>query len=525
MPGVKLATAYYELIPSMAGNQAAISTQMGAAGTASSKSFASSFKGGLSSNMKAIGIAGAAAAAVGFVKGSVAEAREAQKVGALTAQIIKTTGGAANVTAKSVGDLSTAISKKTGIDDEAIQTGANVLLAFKNIRNEAGAGNKVFDEATKAATDLSATPAFNGNLTGASKALGKALADPVKGLGGLSKAGIKFTETQKKQIAAMVKGGDVLGAQKVILNEIKGRVGGAAAAQATAGEKMSRSWDAFKESAGTKLLPVLDKLWAGLAKVLNFISSHQSVMVTLAAIVGVILVAALVAAAAAAWTFTIALLANPIVWIIIAIIALVAAIVLLVKHWDVVKAKMIQVWNAIKAKTAAAWDAIKAKFADAWDAIKRGVTSVKTWISDKWTAIINFFRGLPSKITNAVKGMWDGIKSAFRSAINWVISKWNGLEFGIPAFNFHGKHFGGFSVGTPNIPLLGAGGIVTRPTLAMIGESGSEAVVPLSRLSDFAAGGQRQFTLRSGALELVNGKAYISGVLEEHAFEMGMATG
>ena len=43
---------------------------------------------------------------------------------------------------------------------------------------------------------------------------------------------------------------------------------------------------------------------------------------------------------------------------------------------------------------------------------------------------------------------------------------------------------GGFSVGMPNIPeipTLAKGGIVNRPTLAMLGESGPEAVVPLGR--------------------------------------------
>ena len=34
---------------------------------------------------------------------------------------------------------------KSGIDDEAIQSGENLLLTFRNIRNETGAGNKMFD--------------------------------------------------------------------------------------------------------------------------------------------------------------------------------------------------------------------------------------------------------------------------------------------------------------------------------------------------------------------------------------------
>ena len=192
------------------------------------------------------------------LKDVIGEAREAQKVGALTAQVIKSTGGAANVTAGQVGKLATAISNKTGIDDEAIQKGSNLLLTFKNVRNEAGKGADMFNQATKAAVDLSA--AGFGSIDSASKMLGKALNDPVKGMTALGRAGVTFTAGQKKQIKALVKSGDLLGAQKIILGEVKSQVGGAAAASATAGEKMKTAWNNAKESFGTALLPAIDKL-------------------------------------------------------------------------------------------------------------------------------------------------------------------------------------------------------------------------------------------------------------------------
>lgn len=456
MPGMKLATAYYELIPSMGGNQAAITSQMGAAGAASSKSFSSKFSSGLSTTLKTIGITSAAAAAVGFIKGSVAEGREAQKVGALTASIIKSTGGVANVTAKSVSSLAGAISAKTGIDDEAIQTGANLLLTFKNVQNQAGKGNKIFDQATAAAVDLSA--AGFGSVDSASKQLGKALNDPIKGVSALGKAGVTFTEGQKEQIAAMVKGGNVLGAQKIILGEVKSQVGGAAAAQATAGDKMSVAWGNLQETIGTALIPALDKLFAGLAKVMNFISSHQSVMIAIGVIIGVALVAALVAATAAVWSFTVALLANPITWIVIAILLFVAAIaavivgiVMLVKaiirNWDTIKAKTAAVWSAITAWLGKAWGAIKEKAAAAWDAIKTKVSTawaaIKAAVTTKATELLTFIKGLPAKMgaffsalpgklkeigTNIVLGLRDGIVGAW----HWVTDKVEALIAKIP---------------------------------------------------------------------------------------------
>jgi len=189
---------------------------------------------------------------------SFAEAAESIEVGKKTEQLIKTTGKAANLSAAQVGKLAESISAKTAVDDEAIQSGANLLLTFKMVRNEVGKGNNVFDRATQAAVDLAAT-GF-GSIEGNSKMLGKALQDPLKGLAALSKAGVTFTEGQKKQIKAMVESGDLLGAQKIILDELEGQVGGVAAASASNVKKMQVSWGNLKEQLGTALMPAFESL-------------------------------------------------------------------------------------------------------------------------------------------------------------------------------------------------------------------------------------------------------------------------
>lgn len=234
-----------------------------------------SFGTGFSSSLKGV-LAGASALFVvdkvrDFFTSTIAEAREAQKVGALTAQVIKTTGGVANVSAGQVESLATALSNKAGVDDELIQSGANLLLTFKNVRNEAGRGAKIFDRATAAALDLSA--AGFGDMTSTSKILGKALNDPIRGLTALGRAGVTFTQQQKDQIKAMVESGDVLSAQKIILGEVESQVGGAAAASATAGEKISVTWNNLKESAGKLLLPVLDKLFGVLGTGISWLTT------------------------------------------------------------------------------------------------------------------------------------------------------------------------------------------------------------------------------------------------------------
>jgi hypothetical protein len=195
--------------------------------------------------------------------GFIAEGREAQKVGALTAAVLKSTGGAAKVSAKGVGDLATAISNKVGVDDEAIQSGQNLLLTFTGIRDEAGRGNKIFSRASQAIVDMTAAMnkgvVSSEGLKASSIQVGKALNDPVKGMTALRKVGVAFTEQQQKQVKAMVASGNRLGAQKVILGELNREFGGAAAASTTAGQKLGVVFGNIKERIGTAVLPFLDR--------------------------------------------------------------------------------------------------------------------------------------------------------------------------------------------------------------------------------------------------------------------------
>lgn len=210
----------------------------------------------------ALGAAGLGGLIEGF-KGFYAEARESQKVGAQTAAAIKSTGGAAHVTADQIGTLTTAISNKVGVDDEAIQTGANLLLTFTGIRNEAGKGNDIFNQATATITDM--TAAMNGGvvsqegLKASAIQVGKALNDPIKGMTALAKVGVTFTKQQKDQIAALVGSGHSLDAQKVILKELNKEFGGSAAAGSTATQKLGVAFGNIKEQLGNYLLPVIDK--------------------------------------------------------------------------------------------------------------------------------------------------------------------------------------------------------------------------------------------------------------------------
>lgn len=141
---------------------------------------------------------------------------------------LRSTSNAANTTVTGMASLATAMERTTGVEAELVMEGQALLQTFTNVRNEAGANNDVFNRATQAAIDLS-YKGF-GSVTDASKMLGKALNDPIKGISAMSRAGVTFSEDQKKMITSLVETGDQLGAQKIILNEVEKQVGGAAAA-------------------------------------------------------------------------------------------------------------------------------------------------------------------------------------------------------------------------------------------------------------------------------------------------------
>lgn len=223
-------------------------------------------KGALSGVGKVVtGLAGTMAAvkAVSFLRESIDEAREAREVSRLTANAIRSTGGAAQVSAAQVADLSGAMSKKIGVDDEAIQSAANVLLTFTRVRNEAGKGNDVFNQTVAAAHDMATV--MKTDASSAMLQLGKAINDPIKGLSALGRAGVQFTQQQRDQITAMVEAGDVLGAQKVILGELRTQFGGAAAAAADPMDKLAVTVGNIKEEFAIGLLPTVDAVSNALA--------------------------------------------------------------------------------------------------------------------------------------------------------------------------------------------------------------------------------------------------------------------
>jgi phage-related protein len=145
---------------------------------------------------------------------------------------------------------------------------------------------------------------------------------------------------------------------------------------------------------------------------------------------------------------------------------------------------------------------LKGDFGAVWDALKGivvdALAAIWDFVSTFFGELLDFLKGLPEKIGRATIGMFDGIKNAFKEAINFIIRGWNALEFRVPGFSIGPIGYDGFTLGVPDIPLLADGGIVNRATLAVIGEAGPEAVVPLDQMRGGIGGATYNITVQAG---------------------------
>lgn len=237
-------------------------------GLASAQGKLKGMQGGLNDAVKGltgfdlatVGTAAAVGALAAGIKYSIGQAAEAEQVMAQTEAVIKSTGGAAGLSAGEIEGMAGSLSHVSTFSDDAIQKGENLLLTFTNI------GKDVFPKATEAMLDMATamgTDAGSGAIQ-----LGKALNDPIAGISALTRVGVTFTAEQKKAIKSMVELGDVAGAQKVILAELNKEFGGSsvAALNTYSGQvaALKNNFDNLAESVGRNALPPLTALTGAL---------------------------------------------------------------------------------------------------------------------------------------------------------------------------------------------------------------------------------------------------------------------
>jgi hypothetical protein len=145
-----------------------------------------------------------------------------------------------------------------------------------------------------------------------------------------------------------------------------------------------------------------------------------------------------------------------------------------------------------------AWKTIINGALEVWDIItnpKLGVAkkiaAIKDVIVEKLGLLVTPLKTVWDKITSPITKFWDGLESVISKSINKVkefinkfIDGYNKIKISIPVVNLPivGK-VGGGVIGVPQIPRLARGAIINSPTLAQVGEAGTEAIVPLENTS------------------------------------------
>lgn len=228
-------------------------------------SFTSGFKGLASQVAGALGLAGGILTLKSVFSQMVSEISESQAAFAQLEAGVRSTGGAAGLSAQELSTYAGELQKLTGIDDEAIQGAQAVLLTFTRI------GREAFGPATRAVLDLSTR--LGTDLNSAALQVGKALNDPVKGVTSLAKAGVQFSAAQKETIKTLVETGHLYQAQLIILKELETQVGGSAEAFRKtlpgALAAVKNAWGDLLESLGAGLAPALSGIADGIADALS----------------------------------------------------------------------------------------------------------------------------------------------------------------------------------------------------------------------------------------------------------------
>lgn len=194
---------------------------------------------------------------------------------------------------------------------------------------------------------------------------------------------------------------------------------------------------------------------------------------------------------------------GPILLIIAAVALLGVGIYELVTHWT-------DVWNAIKQVVGdvvtwvqAHWglllDILIGPFGLFIKYVVDNFAQIENTVITAFNGIITFLASAANEIIQIGNDIGKGIANGFIWGINNIIAAWDWLAgaLKIPGFSVGPVHFGGLDLGSAlkigQVPYLAAGGIAVSPTLAVIGESGPEAVVPLNSAAaaGFGGGGQQ----------------------------------
>ncbi len=365
------------------------------------KGFGSSLSSVVTTAGLGVMVAGITSATAGWVELANTQARaDAQLIAG-----IKSTGGVSGRTLAQLKEQASQIQRTTKslFGDEAINEAQSILLTFTGVTNE------IYDRAIPAIADMSAR--MGTDLKSNTLMVGKALNDPLMGITALKRAGVQLSEEQQADVKRLMEAGDKQAAQMVLLTELQTQFGGSAEAAGKAGAYGMRDFMAClndtREIFGAAITPLINEVGSMLSSYVlpllqsigEWLKDNPRVVKIMAAALGTLAVAVGVAAGAIA-VINAALWANPIVWIIGAVVALGAAITAVVVYLDEIKSTCIGSVQSMMA----------------------GVEAFGSWLWD-WIKKIGSFLWKYSPwgvLTDALFAIFPSLKKMFSDIIDWI---------------------------------------------------------------------------------------------------------
>ena len=420
-------------------------------------------------SLMAIGAASGVAFAgiAAFANESIKAAEEHENAVAQLNAVIKSTGGAAGITAQAAIDLSEKMQNLTTFDNDAVLATENLLMTFTAI------GKDTMPQATQTVLDMAT--ALGEDTKSAAIQLGKALQDPILGVTALRKVGVNFSQDQLAVIKNLVDTGQSAKAQQLILGELNREFGGsaAAAAETYAGKQkqLANQISDVQKTIGQALLPVIGQLVSAIvpivSKLAEWIQAHPEltkwIVILGGLLTGLIAMLSAIALILPVITAGFAILTGPIGLIILAIAALVAGTVLLVANWGKIKAFFSSLW------------------ADVVKIFKEAINSIISFFQpliDVVQKVSSAISGVASGIGSAASAVGHGISSAVSSIIPHAAggSVQPGQTYLVGENGPELMQFGGTGFITPNYALQGAGGINISITGTFMSEGAAVAM-------------------------------------------------
>lgn len=287
---------------------------------------------------------------------------------------------------------------------------------------------------------------------------------------------------------------------------------------------LNEKWRQFKAQIGEPLLQnivlpamevlsdVIDKLSTGFKALTAWVDKNQTAL-ELVGIAAGILTAAIIAyniaqnaSAIATSIATVATTAfgaamnfvtSPISLVVAAIGAVIAIIVLCVKHWDQIKETVVKVANTISKKVSEMVASVKQWFTNMWNSLTTIVGNIVTGLTTAFTNVKNFIIGVFTSVSTFISDIWNGIWDTIKgvinnilggvesfvngiiSAINWLIDGLNTLVEA--AGELLGLDWSITRIESVSIPRLEKGGVLERGQVGLLEGTGAEAVVPLDQ--------------------------------------------